>query len=160
MILFYSEKEEHGYMSNFANYPIIVNGIKFSCNEQYIMYIKAKLFRDEYHAKLIMTLDKPSAMKAAGRNVRNFDQKKWDSNIEGIADTCNLAKFTQHLVLAKRLLATEDAIIAEASPHDSIWGIGVDKYKGRNPDNWNGQNILGNSLMRVRDAIEIVPKKK
>ena len=51
------------------------------------------------------------------------------------------------------LLSTEDAILAEASPYDKIWGIGLDRetaLKG-SVDQWQGENLLGCALMEVRD---------
>ena len=39
IVLFYGVGDEHGYMSNFAKYPIIIDGVRFSCNEQYIVFV-------------------------------------------------------------------------------------------------------------------------
>jgi ribA/ribD-fused uncharacterized protein len=50
-------------------------------------------------------------------------------------------------------LETGDETLAEASPRDRIWGIGIsvsDAIKGKK---WNGENVLGNTLMRVREHI-------
>ena len=157
IVLFYGVGDEHGYMSNFAKYPIIIDGVRFSCNEQYIMWSKAKLFSQDNWAVYIMSLDKPSMMKSAGRAVKNFDEKKWSDAVERIADNCNLAKFTQHPELQKKLLATGDSLLAEAAMDDPIWGIGVGKAKGKDPKNWRGKNILGNSLMRVREVLRTIP---
>ena len=51
-----------------------------------------------------------------------------------------------------KLKATGDAIMAEASPYDQIWGIGMtaDDPGARDPKQWNGQNILGDILMEIR----------
>ena len=37
----------------------------------------------------------------------------------------NMAKFSQNSRLKAILLSTEDKIIVEASPYDTIWGIGL-----------------------------------
>ena len=65
----------------------------------------------------------------------------------------NKAKFSQNPDIREFLLSTEDAIIAEASPYDRIWGIGLgrsDAKKG-SVEQWRGENLLGCALMDVRD---------
>lgn len=158
IILFYREREEYGYYSNFSRYIITVNDMIFKFNEQYIMYSKAILFGDLETAKKIMDSNNPTEVKRLGRTVKNFDQKIWNENVNKIADTCNYAKFTQHQNLKTLLLTTDNSIIAEASPYDKIWGIGIDKINGKDPKTWNGTNILGNSLMRVREIIRKTPQ--
>ena len=66
-----------------------------------------------------------------------------------------LAKFGQNSGLKHQLLATGDALIAECSPTDRIWGIGIPLDDPRHQDvtQWQGQSILGKALMRVRDTL-------
>ena len=58
--------------------------------------------------------------------------------------------------LKKELLATGNDVLVEASPYDSVWGIGMKATdSGANdPSRWKGQNLLGGILARVRDRIE------
>ena len=55
-----------------------------------------------------------------------------------------------------KLLKTGDCFIAEASPQDYLWGIGM--YENdRNiniPSEWKGVNILGWALMTIRDELQ------
>jgi ribA/ribD-fused uncharacterized protein len=150
LILFYAASKEHGYFSNFASYPITIDGQTFFCNEQYIMWSKARLFKDVESAQKILKSKSPLDIKKLGRAVKHFDQETWDRNVNKIADDCNLAKFTQHETLKNLLLDTGSSLIAEASPFDTIWGIGVDEEMGKDIQKWRGLNILGNSLMRIR----------
>lgn len=154
LILFHTTAGQYGPLSNFANYPISVDKERFSCNEQYIMYAKARLFDDTESISLIMRAQDPREMKTLGRLVKGFNQRVWDSQVNSIADKCNLAKFIQHSKLRKLLLDTGDATIAEASPTDKIWGIGVDKETGKDITKWKGTNLLGKSLMRVRSVLK------
>ena len=65
------------------------------------------------------------------------------------------AKFSSSADLRAQLLATENKLLAEASPYDKIWGIGLapsDK-SAENPDNWKGLNLLGKVLMKVREDL-------
>ncbi len=65
----------------------------------------------------------------------------------------NKAKFGQNPSIREFLLSTGDALIAEASPYDGIWGICLDRetaMKGT-VEQWKGENLLGCALMEVRD---------
>lgn len=68
----------------------------------------------------------------------------------------NFYKFSQNKDIGFFLLNTAPKILVEASPTDSIWGIGLTKnhenaYK---PDLWFGLNLLGFALMEVRDELK------
>lgn len=54
------------------------------------------------------------------------------------------------------LLSTGDKILAEASPYDTIWGIGLEAsdFDSTHPDRWPGKNLLGKVLMRVREELK------
>jgi ribA/ribD-fused uncharacterized protein len=61
-------------------------------------------------------------------------------------------KFKKNEYIQKILLSTEDAILVEASPYDKLWGVGLSINNDDIYDNekWNGANILGYALMKVR----------
>ncbi|HIR94499.1 MAG TPA: DUF1768 domain-containing protein [Candidatus Coprenecus stercorigallinarum] len=48
-----------------------------------------------------------------------------------------------------------DKILVEASPYDTVWGIGMkeDDPDCRNPRLWKGENLLGFALMDVREKL-------
>jgi len=54
------------------------------------------------------------------------------------------------------LLATGEKMIAEASPVDLVWGIGlsVDDDAILDEVNWTGNNLLGKVLMSIRQALK------
>ena len=56
------------------------------------------------------------------------------------------------------LLSTGDKILVEASPVDTIWGIGLgkDNEKAHNIASWRGKNLLDFALIEVRDEIRKV----
>ena len=64
-----------------------------------------------------------------------------------------MAKFEQNPEIREFLLSTGDAIIAEASPYDTILGIGLgrDEAMKGTVGQWKGENLLGCALMDVRD---------
>ncbi len=138
-------------------YPaqITVNGVDYCCNEQYMMAQKALLFGDLITHNKIMSTEKPNEIKALGREVSGFDQKVWDENKYKIVLSGNLAKFSQNGELKEFLLGTGNAVIAEASPYDRIWGIrlAADDPTAQDPRCWKGENLLGFALMEVRDIL-------
>jgi ribA/ribD-fused uncharacterized protein len=64
----------------------------------------------------------------------------------------NMAKFSQYAGLRQFLVGTGDRVLAEASPQDWIWGIGlpVGDERAVCPESWLGLNLLGFALMEVR----------
>ena len=132
------------------------NGEKYCCMEQYMMKKKSELFGDDEIVKEIMKSTDPKQIKALGRKVKNFDEKKWNEVKYSIVFNGNLLKFSQNIELKDFLLSTGNDIIVEASPYDKIWGIGMssDDELVKNPTKWKGENLLGFALMEVRERIK------
>lgn len=134
------------YKSNFT-----IDGITYNCAEQYMMAMKALFFGDhETHEKIMKTSD-PKKQKALGREVKNFDANKWNTICRQIVYEANYAKFHKE-PLKNVLLSTGDKEIVEASPYDTIWGIGLGENDPNRFDKskWRGTNWLGEALMKVR----------
>ena len=90
-----------------------------------MMAEKARLFQDRRAEELIMSSPDPSAHKRVGRGVRNFDNAVWDRVREDTVLVGNFAKFSQNPTMKYHLLSTGTKILAEASPFDPVWGIGL-----------------------------------
>ncbi len=120
-----------------------------------MMAEKARLFRDEETRARILRAQCPDVMKKLGRQVRNFDESVWEEHCDEIVFTGNMAKFSQNPELLVQLMDTEGHTLAEASPFDRVWGIGLtaDHANATRPVNWEGQNRLGEVLMRVREQL-------
>lgn len=154
-VFFWHEYTENGYFSQWYPAPFQIEGIRYFHNEQYMMAKKALLFGDTRTYNKIMKESDPATCKALGKSAANFNQHLWDSCKEEIIYNANYAKFSQNPELKAALLATGDAIIAEASPFDKIWGIGLKTSDpdSQDPKKWKGQNLLGKALMRVREVM-------
>jgi len=144
--------------SNWYKSKFTHNGVQYNCSEQYMMHMKALMFNDTEVAELIMEQKDPRKQKFLGRQVRNFDQNVWLEKCQDIMVDGLISKFTQNPAILGTLLNTDDKIIVEASPYDTIWGIGLSED---NPDaldqsKWRGQNLLGIVLMRARDEIRSI----
>lgn len=130
-----------------------VDGTQYHTTEQFMMASKAELFGDIEMLIQIMDAHTPLDYKKLGRRVKRFDPKVWDEHKLDIVVKANKAKFSQNEGFREFLLSTGNAIIAEASPTDKVWGIGLDRetaVKG-GVNKWQGENLLGCALMEVRD---------
>lgn len=101
------------------------NGIVYKTAEQYMMAHKAKLFDDNEILEKILKSETPNEAKSLGRKVKNFDSEVWDEHKYEILKQANILKFSQNQELKDFLLSTYDKILVEASPYDTIWGIGM-----------------------------------
>ena len=120
-----------------------------------MMAEKARLIKDHRAVELIMSSPDPSTYKRIGRGVRNFDSAVWDREKENAVLSGNYAKFTQNPAMKHHLLSTGNKHLAEASPLDPVWGIGLraDDPRANDPHQWKGKNLLGEALSVVCEAI-------
>ena len=120
-----------------------------------MMYEKARIFEDAEVAAKILKSSDPGRIKALGRSVKNYDDTIWNGVRQIIVYRGLLEKFRQNKELRERLLNTGNAILAECAVQDKIWGIGLSMKDDRRfrLNEWRGQNLLGFSLMRVREEL-------
>ena len=150
-----------GFLSNFAKARFKMGMFceihEFFCSEQAFMWMKAKYFHDEDTAKLILAeKSDPMKVKMLGRQVRNYDDEQWAAVRRRFMEIACLAKLKQNKPMADALCdkAYNGKTFVEASPIDTIWGIGlgldtadsvlVDETK------WRGTNLLGQVIGSVR----------
>ena len=133
-----------------------VAGVQYHTAEQFMMASKARMFDDEEVWREIMEAATPFDYKKLGRKVHNFIAEPWDAQKYNIVVEGNKAKFGQNPDIREFLLSTGDAIIAEASPCDTIWGIGLDRETALQgtAEQWKGENLLGCALMETRDWLK------
>ncbi|AYY82470.1 MULTISPECIES: NADAR family protein [Proteus] len=135
--------------------PFILDDVHYVSAEHYMMAEKAKLFNDIEIRERIITTSNPGTAKALGREVKGFNQEIWEQQRMAIVIRANIAKFSQNNALGNFLISTGNRVLVEASPVDKIWGVGLseqDKEIG-NPLLWNGLNLLGFALMKVRRVL-------
>ena len=151
-VFFWKLHQKNEEFSNWYPREFVIEGIRYNCVEQYMMAKKAVLFGDVTIYQQIMQTEDPGRCKDLGKMVRGFNPATWDSCKYEIVYNGNYAKFTQNPDLMAKLKATGDAVMAEASPQDKIWGIGMsaDDPRAKHPDCWKGENLLGKILMEIR----------
>ncbi len=138
-IEFYKVKEQYGEFSNFAPFPIEIDGGRWPTSEH---YFQAQKFIGPARAEAIRGTPSPMIAARMGRSRAHAIRADWDGAKIEIMHRAVMAKFTQHQALRELLLSTGDSEIVEHSQNDSFWADGGD---GR------GLNMLGKILMQVRD---------
>lgn len=161
VVLFWSDRPEEdgragrGCLSQWWPAPFSVEGVIYPTAEHWMMAAKARLFGDQAGLAAVMATESPGAAKAVGRRVRGFDEARWAAARYEVVLAGSLAKFGQHPELREVLLGTGRALLAEASPYDPIWGIGLSESHpdARRPSRWRGLNLLGFALMDARERL-------
>jgi len=160
-LYFWGHTKQHGQevgnfcFSQWFESAFQVNGRTYKTTEHWMMAQKALLFENHEIFEKILQCDKPGEAKDLGRQVIGFDEIVWKANRFEIVRLGNIHKFNQNRDLGEYLLKTGDRILVEASPIDTIWGIGLTK-DSNNIDNlytWRGLNLLGFALMEARDFL-------
>lgn len=156
MIGFFHANEEYGCFSNWYPAEFDYAGRHFANAEQFMMYHKVLMFRKYDLADQIMgTSDPAKCKKIAGQKFPEFNSELWEKTCQTIVKRGVKAKFLQNDDILKILLNTGNALLAECSPYDKKWGIGIDI---NDPDRcviakWKGRNLLGRILMEVREEL-------
>lgn len=155
IICFHNPNEDNGYLSNWYSCRFKTNNIYFSSVEQYMMYQKAICFNDKVTAAKILDTDDVAEIKSLGRLVSGYDDNYWNGTRQIIVYNGLLAKFSQNAECSKKLIETENTILAECAVKDRIWGIGLSMSDPDrlDKDKWKGQNLLGYTLMMVRERL-------
>lgn len=152
-VYFYGQDNDYGEFSNFYLVGFVHQGARYKSSEQAMMHRKALHFGDKVTAIRILKEETPLGCKRLGRQVKPYDDAEWARVRYQIVVGILVDKFGQNPGLCDKLLATGDADIAEASPHDPIWGIRLSKERASRGEPWTGQNLLGKALVEVRVAL-------
>lgn len=145
------------FLGNWSRTPngIEYDGHKFPTSEHVFMYIKAKLFGDLETAEKILNTDNPKEAKDLGRQVKGFNEQTWDARREGAMYDALMARARDDEKFRKAIVkyVAADPLIkfVEASPFDTIWGIGMseDDPDIKDEKKWKGKNLLGKTMTRV-----------
>lgn len=134
-----------------------VDGVRYPTAEHFMMAGKARLFRDAAACTRILRARTPAEAKAIGREVQGYDDDAWAKARGDVVVQGNVAKFGQNAALGEFLRRTGKRVLVEASPRDTVWGIGLGASNpdARDPAKWRGRNLLGFALMEARTALAL-----
>ncbi len=155
IICFHNPEEENGFLSNWYLSDFKVNEVKYSSMEQFMMYKKAIRFQDIEKAQQILSTNDVALIKEYGRQVKGYNDSIWCGIRQMVVYQGLLAKFSQNNILCNKLLQTQNDILAECAVKDRVWGIGLSMKDPERLDlaKWRGQNLLGYTLMMVREEL-------
>ncbi len=140
-INFYHLGEPYGEFSNFARFPIKLDGKTWPTSEHYFQAMK---FLDDANRAEVRGAKTPAGAARLGRDRSKPLRRDWESVKDNVMRQAVLAKFTQHEDLRKLLLETGDAKLVEHTENDDYWGDAGDG---------SGKNMLGRILMEVRGQL-------
>ena len=157
-------KEQNGMTAYFTNQSPLSNhyacdfyenGLQFKSSEQCFMYHKASLFKDEETAKKILEAESPEKAKALGKRIIGFNAQTWKEASSECMFKAMMAKFSSNPEIRSFLLQTQQTTLVEASPTDTVWGIGLPLQNPQcfSPEKWRGKNLAGKVLERVRQSL-------
>ena len=137
-INFYRTDDAYGCFSNFASFPITLDGVVWHTSEH---DFQAQKFAGSPYAEEIRQVRSPMTAARMGRSREHPLRSDWEEVKDDVMRTAVRAKFTQHEDLRAILLSTEDVRIVEHTNRDNYWGDGGDG---------SGKNMLGRILMEIR----------
>jgi ribA/ribD-fused uncharacterized protein len=155
ILFFFSKEPENKEFSNFYETEFELDAVKYKSAEHAFEAVKAKTFGDEEMFEKILKAKSAQSAKSFGNKVKDFKEETWKEKQDEVMKTVLRAKFTQNLELRKKLLDTEDKVLANADSRDKYWGIGTsaNTSMAKDPKKWKGENKLGVMLMELRTAI-------
>lgn len=148
----------YGRDSKFSNHYLCSftwDNREFSSIEQYLAFRRACLAGRKDLANQAMRSRDPADSKRLMHTLKLSDSEpQWIDQRKDILFSGLIAKFSQNNVLRRYLRQSEKRQLGEAST-DTTWGIGrslTDKL-ALDPTKWIGENLLGKTLMEVREEL-------
>ncbi len=142
-IYFYRVEDEYGEFSNFAAFPIVVDGKSWPTSEHYFQAQKF-IATDPAWFGAIRKANSPGISARMGRDRKHPLRRDWEAVKDDVMRRALAAKFEQHPELTTLLLATGDQLLVEHTTNDSYWGDGGDG---------SGKNMLGRLLVELRTRL-------
>lgn len=160
LVGFWRESDPLGCCSNWHPTGFDYAGNHFATSEHWMMWQKARVMGDNDAAGRILEAPHPRKAKELGAKVTPYDGPLWDSVREQLVYVGVREKVLQNPLSANLLLSTGSATLAEASPYDHVWGVGLtaDDPLFANPCTWSGSNLLGRVCMRVRADLRVADR--
>ncbi|KAI8050844.1 hypothetical protein BDF22DRAFT_622043 [Syncephalis plumigaleata] len=141
IINFYHRGEPYYEFTNFYQAPIYIDGYYWKTTEHYFQAQKFIHMPHLYHR--ILTARSARAAFSIARENNRHKRSDWELCKNGVMYKALYAKFMQHLILTRKLVATGRKLLVEHTYNDHYWGDGGDG---------SGMNWLGHLLMRLRDT--------
>jgi len=128
-------------LNNWSAHLVHIYNKDFYTSEQAFQWKKFSEVEPEIADKILSAKSPYAVYKISSAN-KNKQPSEWHNIKLIIMEEILRAKMEQHEDVREALFRTKNRKIIENSPVDSFWGIGPNK---------DGQNMLGNIWMKIRD---------
>jgi len=144
-----------GWLAPWTPTPFETCAGRFGSGEHHFMHGKALLFGDRTIATRILRATSAAQARELGRRVSGFREDLWAAERARVMVEANRAKFSALPELGAYLVSTWPAVLVQASILDRVWSAGLDLGDSSlaRPERWPGQNLVGFSLMKVREVL-------
>ena len=139
---FYSCSDPYGEFSNFALFPVYVDGEWWPTSEH---YYQAHKYTDPKLIAWVQSAEGPMEAANRGRDKKIPKRPDWEAVKDGFMEKAVWDKFTRYPELKALLLSTKEARIYEHTPNDCYWGDCGDR---------TGKNKLGLLLEKTREKLK------
>ena len=142
-------------LSNFHDAPFVHDGTRYISSEQFIQANKAKYFGDSITQELILGCTTSLGCKILSKQIRNYEDAKWDKVACSVCYPGLQAKFQQNPHAMDTLIRkTGNKRIVECAT-DRRWATGIPLNNPNCLDEtkWTSQGILGQMLESIRSDI-------
>lgn len=128
----------------------------YCCALHHFMYHKVRILdpTNKILLQVILEENDPKMIRTFGRQIRNYDGKKWSTHRYEVMLRGLRLQFTQNNDLKKQLVNTGNSMIYFASIIDGVWSIGYERDEAHviNRKKY-GENLLGKALMQLRSEL-------
>ena len=150
-IYFYEATKKNGFLSNFYESPIVIDGELWRTVEHYFQAMKFPDYPE--YQQTIREVNTPAISKRLGRSRKYKIRPDWEEVKDKIMYKALRIKFMSNGELCSMLIDTDDSLLVEHS-RDIYWADGGSN-KGVSQDKMRGKNRLGVLLMAVRDEMKM-----
>lgn len=139
-IRFHRLKDEYGAFTNFARYPLWLDGLPWATAEH---YFQAQKFSGALREQIRGARTPREAARLGAQRTLPI-RSDWEQVKVDVMRRAVTAKFAQHPALRWLLHSTSDRKLLEDTPRDYFWACGTDE---------SGKNVNGQVLTELRTAI-------
>lgn len=139
---FYDAWTPYGEFSNFALFPVFVDGNWWPTSEH---YYQAQKYTDSKLQEWVRSASTPMDAALRGRDKNHPKRSDWENVKEQFMAKAVRDKFSRYPTLKNLLLSTGEANIFEHTTNDCEWGDCGDR---------TGKNKLGKLLEKVRASLK------
>ena len=156
MICFHDPDKEYGFLCNWYMSDFIEDGRLYTSMEQYFMYGKAAVFKDEEMQQAILATHDVAEIKQYGRQVKGYNETVWNGFRQLVLYRGLWLKFSQNEELRQKLIDTGNDMLVECARNDKIFACGISMKDPMRFDmsKWSGKNLLGFALMDLREQLK------